>query len=414
MKLYTTLFCLCLGFYALAQTQSGLVAYYSMDDCNFLDNSLNGNNGTTFNMFCDSCGVQGSAVKFVDPSTSSNNDHSNSLLLGTVNSNFKTNDFTISFYMKPTDNLGVKDILSKREDCDDNHAFAMQFIPATNSINVLLTENNSKKVNVTAPLDFGKCWQHVVFVRRNKTSLLYINGVLKAERDSPDGMPINLDNVAVLSVANSPCRFTLEVPYQGFLDEMYIYKKALDEEEIAELDNNPHAILNNNVTIFLGESVDLEATESCNVTYEWSPAAFLSATDQTSVVSTPDTSILYTMSWTEDFVCISYDTVRITVIDPANLDCGKIYLPKAFTPNNDNLNDTYGISNPYAVQEGNLLSFEIFDRWGSRVFSSENPFTQWDGSFNGQAVNPGILLYRVKYICDGEELIDVGSLVIMR
>jgi gliding motility-associated-like protein len=132
----------------------------------------------------------------------------------------------------------------------------------------------------------------------------------------------------------------------------------------------------------------------------------------TSVSSTPDSSILYTLAYTEDQVCISYDTVRITVIDPSTLPCDKIYLPKAFTPNNDNINDTYGISNPFAIEE--LLSFEIYDRWGSRVFFTDNETTKWDGSFQGEPMNPGVLLYRVRFKCNGEERIDVGSLAIMR
>ncbi|MFT4666098.1 MAG: gliding motility-associated-like protein [Polaribacter sp.] len=410
MKLYTLLFSLFLSVSVIAQTTSGLAAYYSMDDCTLLDNSDAGSNGTLFGSTCDSCGVINKGIFFrgEDPA---NNNHDYALLLGTVNNNFKTNDFSISFYMKPKNSMGTKDIISKREDCSANNAFAIRFIPATNSIDVVLSENSSKNANLSAPLDFGRCWQHVLFIREGKNSKLYINGVLKKDKGHPDG-PINIDNNAVFSLINSPCQATLEVPFIGIIDELYIYKKALNENEIAMLYNNPHKIITENKTIFLGETVDLEATESCNVSYEWTPPNFLSATDVTSVSSTPDSSILYTLAYTEDQVCISYDTVRITVIDPSTLPCDKIYLPKAFTPNNDNINDTYGISNPFAIEE--LLSFEIYDRWGSRVFFTDNETTKWDGSFQGEPMNPGVLLYRVRFKCNGEERIDVGSLAIMR
>ena len=89
-----------------------------------------------------------------------------------------------------------------------------------------------------------------------------------------------------------------------------------------------------------------------------------------------------------------------------------MYLPKAFTPNGDGINDSYGISNPFAVRE--LISFEIYDRWGGRVFSTDNPFETWDGTSKGQYLNPGVLLYRVRFRCDDEEIIDVGSLSIIR
>ncbi|MEO0338295.1 MAG: gliding motility-associated C-terminal domain-containing protein, partial [Bacteroidota bacterium] len=105
-------------------------------------------------------------------------------------------------------------------------------------------------------------------------------------------------------------------------------------------------------------------------------------------------------------------SIRITVVDPNTLDCSQAYLPTAFTPNDDGLNDTYGLSNPFAIQ--NLLSFEIFDRWGSRVFASVDPFQRWDGSFKNQELNPGVFRYKVRFVCNGEELENFGTLMLMR
>ncbi len=411
MKYLFTFILLTCSTLMMAQPTNGQVAYYSMDDCTLIDNSGNGSNGVwldSINVLCNNCGVEGQANALrIDA-----NSHGHGLLLGPVNNEFRQNSFSISFYMKPTDNLGIKDIMSKRQACNDENAFAIRFIPATNSISVELSENANKKAPVSAPLDFGTCWQHIVFVRQGANSLLYINGVLKDEQSTPDGTPVNLDNVAVFSISDSPCNDVDVVPYQGALDELYIYKRALNESEVQELYLAPDKIVNENTTIFLGESVQLDATASCADTYEWSPTTFLTATDIPNPVSTPDTTITYTLSFTEDLVCIAFDTVTITVIDPSGLDCGEIYLPKAFTPNDDNLNDTYGISNPYAVD--NLLSFEIFDRWGSRIFFTDNPFEQWDGSYKGKPLNPGVLLYRIRFTCDGTEQIDVGSLAIIR
>ncbi len=409
MKFYILLFSLFLSGSVMAQTTSGLAAYYSMDDCSLLDNSNAGANGTLFGTSCDSCGVISQGIFFEG---GEDNNQDRALLLGTVNNNFKTNDFSVSFYMKPKNSMGTKDIISKREDCTPNNAFAIRFIPATNSIDVVLSESSSKNANLSAPLDFGRCWQHVLFIRQGTLSKLYINGELKADKNFIGDSPINLENNAVFSLMNSPCLTTLEVPFIGILDELYIYKKALNDNEIAMLYNNPHEIITTDKTIFLSETVDIEATEGCNVSYQWTPSDFLSSSNETSVSATPDSSISYVLSYTEDQVCISYDTINITVIDPATLACDEIYLPKAFTPNNDNLNDTYGISNPFAIEE--LLSFEIYDRWGSRVFFTDDETSKWDGNFQGKPMNPGVLLYRIRFKCNGEERIDVGSLAIMR
>jgi len=122
---------------------------------------------------------------------------------------------------------------------------------------------------------------------------------------------------------------------------------------------------------------------------------------------------VYNVEFTNNVLgCLTLDSIRIIVIDPADLDCGKVFMPNAFTPNNDGRNDTYGISNPYAISD--LVSFEIFDRWGGRVFLATDPMEQWDGNFKGEPMNPGVLLYKVIFRCDGEEIVDVGSLSILR
>ncbi len=410
MKIFSTLliaFLTLTSVFAQIPTND-LVAHYSFDDCTGFDFSGNGSNGTLFGATCEPCGVSGQAL-FFDGSTVMGSENY-MLALNQVNNIFDINDFSVSFYMKSTNGLGNKDILSKREGCNADNAFAIRFLPATNSIDVELSENTSKSASVSAPLDFGNCWQHIVFVRQNVRSLLYINGTLRAESSAVSR--VDVSNNAVLSIARSDCQSTTEVPFEGVLDEMLFYDRALTVDEIEELYLGPDKILNDDLTIFLGDSVVLNSTMSCADDFLWQPADFLSVTDTSLTVAKPTSSITYTLNFTEDNVCIAFDTVRITVIDPNDLNCTQVYLPKAFTPNDDGLNDTYGISNPHAIQD--LISLEIFDRWGARVFFTDDAFGRWNGDFKNSAVNPGVMLYKVRYNCDGEEKIDVGSLSIIR
>jgi len=414
MKVFTAFFVAFLTVSSLfAQIPTNdLVAHYSFNDCSGFDNSGNGSNGSILgNPDCEPCGVTGQALDFRGIVDANGKAVDYMLALNQVNNIFGSNDFAVSFYMKSKNSMGVKDILSKRETCTADNAFAIKFQPATNSIIVELSENSSKNANVSATLDFGRCWQHVVFVRNGTRSLLYINGTLRSENTAVSR--VNISNNAVLSITNSPCQLTTEVPFEGVLDEFLFYDKALNADQIRDqLYLGPDEIINEDATIFLGESIDLNATMSCADSYLWSPANFLTDATIPNPTSTPNSTITYTLSFTENLVCIAYDSVRITVIDPADLDCNDIFLPKAFTPNNDNLNDSYGISNPYAVE--NLISLEIFDRWGARMFFTDEPFERWDGSFQNQPVNPGVMLYKVRFMCDGEEKIDVGSLSVIR
>jgi len=68
-----------------------------------------------------------------------------------------------------------------------------------------------------------------------------------------------------------------------------------------------------------------------------------------------------------------------------------IYIPNAFTPNGDNLNDTFG-----AVGEGiTEYKMQIFNRWGILVFETENINEQWDGTYQGTLSQQDSYVYKI-------------------
>jgi gliding motility-associated-like protein len=67
----------------------------------------------------------------------------------------------------------------------------------------------------------------------------------------------------------------------------------------------------------------------------------------------------------------------------------QLYIPSAFTPNNDGLNDQFG-----AVGEGVAdYHLTIYNRWGNKVFESSDMNNKWDGTFNGERVELGVYTY---------------------
>ncbi len=68
-----------------------------------------------------------------------------------------------------------------------------------------------------------------------------------------------------------------------------------------------------------------------------------------------------------------------------------IYIPSAFTPNNDGINDTFGVKG-----EG-IANFQIYvyNRWGEVIFESNNPKQQWDGTVKGRKQEQGAYVYKV-------------------
>jgi gliding motility-associated-like protein len=70
----------------------------------------------------------------------------------------------------------------------------------------------------------------------------------------------------------------------------------------------------------------------------------------------------------------------------------RIQLPNVVTPDNNGTNDFWM---PEAVGH-DWIHWEVHDRWGQRVFSTEERGAQWDGTFNGRPVPEGVYFVSVK------------------
>lgn len=74
--------------------------------------------------------------------------------------------------------------------------------------------------------------------------------------------------------------------------------------------------------------------------------------------------------------------------------CGTFFLPNAFSPNSDNENDFLRIyfGDKDCVKE---LSFVLFDRWGEKVFETNDPYFQWDGIYKEKTMSSSVLVYHL-------------------
>lgn len=392
------LFFLCLfSTSLLAQTDEDLIGYFSFDDNDFGTGIDQGN--PNFD-----CGVIGDALVLDGVDDAVN-------FAGALNLEFNRIDFSISFFIKPTSLSGTQDIISKFLNCDGNNGFAIRYVPFNQTITAILSENPSKAVLLSAPLSPDLCWQHVAVVRDGTEFYLHING--ERVDEGRTSSRADIESTATLSIADSPCVGTTDVRYKGFLDEVRVYNRALTKAEVKELYIKPDDILTLDTLIVLGDDVNINISETCATDFNWSPVEGVGdpKVPNTSIAPPITGEVTYYLNFI-DGQCAARDSVVIRVVSPDELDCTEIFLPNAFTPNGDNLNDTYGISNPFVVES--LVSFEIFDRWGNRVFFTDDPLGRWDGSYQSEKVNPGNLLYRIIYTCRGEELKKTGSVMLLR
>ena len=165
--------------------------------------------------------------------------------------------------------------------------------------------------------------------------------------------------------------------------------------------------------LIAGSSIMLAPNVSGATSYTWSPADYLNCTNCLQPVSTPKSAIVYTLTAFNADGCKASDTVSLQLI------CGKnlLYIPKAFTPNNDNLNDRFNI-NGSGIRI--IRSVVIFSRWGKVVFERKNVSANdlnnsWDGNFNGEPMPAGAYVYSIQTECEAGDIFDYrGTVMIIR
>jgi gliding motility-associated-like protein len=90
----------------------------------------------------------------------------------------------------------------------------------------------------------------------------------------------------------------------------------------------------------------------------------------------------------------------------------ELYMPSAFTPNQDGLNDIFGVKYPFAVKQFNMV---IYNRWGAKIFEANNMNDGWDGTFEGKPQPVGNYVWLISYIdTDGNNKSAKGNVILIR
>ena len=116
----------------------------------------------------------------------------------------------------------------------------------------------------------------------------------------------------------------------------------------------------------------------------------------------------YWLQVTDENNCTGTDSITIAL-----KDCMLgLYVPTAFTPNNDGLNDVF---TPYLFGEIKYFHFQVFNRWGQTVFRSTTPGTGWDGNYKGLQQESSVFVWVCSYqLAGGETEQKRGTVTIVR
>jgi gliding motility-associated-like protein len=118
---------------------------------------------------------------------------------------------------------------------------------------------------------------------------------------------------------------------------------------------------------------------------------------------------LYTVTITGTDVCPTKAIAEVV----NDFSCPGIFFPSGFTPNNDGRNDGFGpLGNLSSIRNFQL---SIYNRWGERVYFSNNPFEKWDGMVKGIKTDGNIFVWFAEYSIQGKpKELRKGTVVLLR
>ncbi|NOT36114.1 MAG: T9SS type B sorting domain-containing protein [Saprospiraceae bacterium] len=148
--------------------------------------------------------------------------------------------------------------------------------------------------------------------------------------------------------------------------------------------------------IVVGSSSQLTTIQGANYKYLWSPNdSSLNAIDIYNPIATPKKTTSYTVTVTDPNGCTATSTVTVKV-GP----CDEfVFVPNAFSPNNDGKNDQF------RVRAISLKSMElvVYNRWGQEMYKSTNIGSGWDGTFDGEKLGPDVYAWCVRFTCPDDK-----------
>ncbi|HEV7349660.1 gliding motility-associated C-terminal domain-containing protein [Telluribacter sp.] len=186
---------------------------------------------------------------------------------------------------------------------------------------------------------------------------------------------------------NSP-RYTASTAGTYFLNVTIETNGCQAKDSLTVKEESILATLPDRLSMQFGNTIPLEPaleSSSMDLTFLWTPGTGLSSTTERAPFTSPSETTTYTLYVTTALGCKAEARVQVIVFD-------KLYIPDAFSPNGDGVNDQFEIRNARLQVE----EVQIFNRWGEIVYYSKEYSSPWDGYYKGKVVAPGGYTYIIK------------------
>jgi gliding motility-associated-like protein len=156
-------------------------------------------------------------------------------------------------------------------------------------------------------------------------------------------------------------------------------------------------------------SVQIGAPPVAGYTYQWTPSSSLDDSTSSQPIANPIKTTTYTLTVVAPNGCKSIAQTTV------NIDkcCSRVSMPNSFTPNRDGRNDKFG---PAIFENVESFTMTVYNRWGQRIFETDDVNFKWDGTYNGQECMVGVYFYLLTYNCQNfsEPKVLKGDVTLMR
>jgi gliding motility-associated-like protein len=212
--------------------------------------------------------------------------------------------------------------------------------------------------------------------------------------DSKDPIPFNYDDAGVYDVA-------LTITTLGCENDPVTVVKKVWANAVTP------GMRYRDLTVAEGYTRFIAARDTIGNIYDWQPAVQLNNYSIKRPFFTAVDDVKYLITITDGHTCTTIDTLQMLVLKKPG-----VYLPSAFTPNNDGLND---VIKPYLVGMRSLKRFTIYNRNGNVVFSTTKQNEGWNGTYQGRQSEVGVYVWMVEYTgTDDKVLLQKGTISLVR
>ncbi|MBR1627505.1 MAG: gliding motility-associated C-terminal domain-containing protein [Bacteroidales bacterium] len=162
--------------------------------------------------------------------------------------------------------------------------------------------------------------------------------------------------------------------------------------------------------VYDGAKIHLSSTYKEGFYYFWTPSTYLTTPENYETDGIIYETTIYNVYITDRKGCNNDASVKVEV-EYVLCDEQNIFVPNVFSPNNDGKNDILYVSGDYIAS----MEWIIYNRWGEKVFQSDNINNGWDGKFRNEDCPAGVYYYKLEINCyGGKNYVTGGDVTLIR